>query len=222
MLSGRVIILVNGSPYALIVPAVLTDFLSSSDDQNLRASYSNFIKFLRIVACFITLLLPGLYMAITAFHQEILPTELLFSILATRANVPFPIFFEILLMEVSFELIREAGLRIPSPIGPTVGLIGSLLIGQAAVAANIVSPFLIIVIAITGISSFAIPDFILGFHLRLFRFLFILLGFLAGFLGISLGLFVYISYLCDTHSFGIPYLQNRNIYQSNGKEDFFA
>ena len=120
LLNGRVVVIVNGTPYGIIMPAVLIDFLSSPEDTNLKVSFANFLRGLRILASFITLLLPGLYVAITSFHQEILPTGLLYSILASRENVPFPIILEILLMEFSFELIREAGLRVPSPIGPTI------------------------------------------------------------------------------------------------------
>jgi len=134
-----------------------------------------------------------------------LPTELLFSILVARENVPFPIIFELLIMEFSFELIREAGLRVPSPIGSTIGIVGALILGDAAVNAGIVSPTLIIIVAITGISSFAIPDFSFGFHLRIFRFIFIGLGFVSGFLGIGTGLFIYITLICSLKSFGIPY-----------------
>lgn len=205
LLQGRVIVLVNGSPYAIILPATLIDFITSPEDSNLRTNFANFLRILRIVGTIITLLLPGLYIAVTSFHQEILPTELLFSILASRENVPFPVVFEILIMEFSFELIREAGLRVPSPVGPTIGIVGALVLGQAAVSADIVSPILIIIVAITGISSFTIPDFIFGFHLRYFRFIFILLGYMAGFLGIGFGLFVYISILCSMKSFGIPF-----------------
>lgn len=125
LLKGRVVVLVNGSPYGIIVPAILVDFLTSPEDTNLKVSFANFLRGLRFLAAFITLLLPGLYVAITSFHQEILPTGLLFSILASRENVPFPIIVEILLMEISFELIREAGLRVPSPIGPTIRYCGS-------------------------------------------------------------------------------------------------
>ena len=205
LLQGRVIILVNGSPYAIILPATLIDFITSPEDSNLRTNFANFLRILRIVGTIITLLLPGLYIAVTSFHQEILPTELLFSILASRENVPFPVVFEILVMEISFELIREAGLRVPSPVGPTIGIVGALVLGQAAVSADIVSPILIIIVAITGISSFTIPDFMFGFHLRYFRFLFILLGYMAGFLGIGFGLFIYISILCSMKSFGVPF-----------------
>ncbi len=206
LLNGRVVIIVNGTPYGVIVPAVLIDFLASPEDTNLKVNFANFLRGLRVLATFITLLLPGIYVAITSFHQEILPTGLLYSILASRENVPFPIIVEILIMEISFELIREAGLRVPSPIGPTIGIVGALVLGQAAVSAGIVSPILIIIVAITGIASFAIPDFSFGFHIRYFRFVFVLLGFMAGFLGISLGLFIYISVLCSLRSFGVSYM----------------
>lgn len=160
---------------------------------------------MRFISALITLLLPGLYIAVTSYHQEILPTELLYSILASRQNVPFPLILELLTLEISFEIIREAGLRVPSPLGSTIGIIGAIILGQAAVSAGIVSPILIIIVAITGIASYAIPDFSFGFHLRLFRFIFIILGFATGFLGIGLGLFCYISLLCSIKSFGLEY-----------------
>ena len=120
ILAGRVAIIVNGTPYGIIVPVAAIDFLTSSEDTNLKVNFANFLRILRILSAFITLLLPGMYIAITSYHQEILPTGLLFSILSARENVPFPIIFELLLMEFSFELVREAGLRVPSPIGPTI------------------------------------------------------------------------------------------------------
>lgn len=205
LLDGRVIVLINGNPYALIMPATFIDFMSSPEDTNLKPQFANFLKFIRAISLFITLLLPGIWIAVTNFHQELIPTELLFSIIASRQNVPFPMIVEILLMELSFELIREAGLRIPSPIGPTIGIVGALVLGQAAVSANIVSPILIIIIAITGIASFAIPDFSFGFHLRISRFLFIAAAYMAGFLGVSLLLLIYITKLCSIKSFGVPY-----------------
>lgn len=122
---------------------------------------------------FSNIVLPGLYIAITSFHQELIPTELLFTIVASRESVPFPIIVELLLMEFSFELIREGGLRIPSAIGPTIGIVGALILGQAAVDASIVSPILTIIVSITGLASFAIPDFSLSFHCRISRFIYI-------------------------------------------------
>lgn len=205
LMQGRVIILINGNPYAIIAPSVLIDFLASPEDTNLKVVFANFLKSLRFLAYFITLLAPGIFIAITSFHQEILPTELLLSILSSRESVPFPIIFELLLMEISFELIRESGLRVPAPIGATLGIVGALILGEAAVTAHIVSPILIIVVAITGLSSFAIPDFTFSFHLRIYRFLFIFLGYTAGFLGIGLGLFIYINILCSMKSFGVNF-----------------
>lgn len=123
ILEGRVAILVNGTPYALIVPAVFIDFLTSVEDRNLKPLFANLLKVVRLLALVITLLLPGLYVATTTFHQELIPTELLFAIVASRANVPFPIIFEILIMEVSLELIRESGIRVPAPLGQTIGIV---------------------------------------------------------------------------------------------------
>lgn len=205
LLEGRVVVLLNGSPFALILPAIMIDFLTSPEDRNLKTLFSNFLRAIRILAAFFALLLPGIYVSVTSFHVEILPTELLYSILAARESVPFPIIFEILIMEISFEIIREASLRVPSPIGTTIGIVGGLVVGQAAVSAGIVSPILIIIVAITALSSFAIPDYTFSFHLRVFRFLFIFLGYTAGFLGIGTGLFVYISIICDMESFGVSY-----------------
>ncbi len=215
--AGRVVILINGNPYCIILPATIVDFISSPEDTNLKPAFANFLKFLRLLAMAITLLLPSFYIAIVNFHQELLPTELLFSLWASRENVPFPIIFELIVMEISFELIREAGLRVPSPIGPTIGIVGALVLGQAAVSASIVSPFLIIIVAITGIASFAIPDFSFGFHLRITRFLFTISAYIAGFLGIAITLYVNLCILCSIKSFGVPYLNPDDIITSNKK-----
>ena len=221
LMQGRVIILMNGTPYATIAPAVLIDFLSSPEDSNLKVIFANFLKLIRLFAYFITLLAPAFFIAITGFHQELIPTELLLSIFASRENVPFPIIFELLLMEISFELIRESSLRVPGPVGSTLGIVGALILGDAAVSAHIVSPILIIVVAITGLSSFAIPDFSFSFHLRVYRFLFIFLGYISGFLGIVLGLFLYISMLCSIKSFGVNFTAPFSPYLGIGSNSYF-
>ena len=208
LFEGRIAIIINGSPYVLIAPATFADFLVSPEDLDLKHQFSNFVRILRVVAYAISLLLPGIYMAITNFHQELIPTELLYAIVASRENVMFPILFELLLMEFSFELIREASVRVPSPVGSTIGIIGALVLGQAAVDASIVSPILIIIVALTGICSFSIPDFNMSFHSRLTRFAFTLLGASSGFLGIAVGLTIYMLVLTNTKSFGISYFQN--------------
>ena len=206
LLEGRVVIVVNGSPYVLVAPGVFVDFIRSPEDLILKYQFSNLEKIIRLLAIFLSLLLPGIYIAVTNYHQELIPTELLFTIAAARESVPFPTFVEILLMEVSFELIREAGLRVPTPLGSTIGIVGALILGEAAVSASLVSPVLIIIIAITGICSFSIPDFSLNFTFRIYRFVYIILGYMAGFLGISFGVFIQLAIMCKLKSFGSPYI----------------
>lgn len=206
LLQGRVCVICNGNPYVMIMPVTIFDFMSTPEDTSINHIFANLLKVIRGISFFITLLLPGLYIAITTYHGELIPSELLFSIVASRSTVPFVVIVEIGLMELSFEIIREAGVRVPSPLGPTVGIVGALILGQAAVEADIVSPILIIVIAITGITSFSIPDYSLSFHLRIERFIYILLGAFAGFLGIGIGLYLYLVTLCSLKSFGVSYL----------------
>ena len=202
---GRIAILVNGSPFAIIVPSVLLDFLSSAEDFNLNYIYANFLKVVRLIALISALLVPGLYVAITMYHYELVPSELLFAIIAARKAIPFPIIFEILIMEICFELIQEASIRAPASFSTTVGIIGALILGDAAVSANIVSPILIIIVAYSGICAFAIPDNGLRFSMRLFRFMYLILGYIAGFLGIGLGFFVQFLLLSSQSSFGVPF-----------------
>ena len=206
LLDGKVVVIVNGSPIAIIMPCTFFDLLSSAEDRNINSKFSNFLKLLRLISSLISVLLPGLYIAITNFHEELIPTPLLFSIISSRQSVPISIAFEIILMQIAFELIHEAGIRVPGPIGSTMGIVGALVLGDAAVSANLVSPISIIIVAITALASFAIPNFSLQFHFRLLRFVFIILGTFLGFIGISVGLFGYIGMLCNCSSFGVPYL----------------
>lgn len=204
--EGRVALIINGSPKALIFPTNAFELMHSASDAYLRFPYANMTRILRLLAMFITLLLPAFYLAITLYHQEMIPTYLAYSISAARENVPFPSVIELLIMNFSFELIREAGIRMPSPIGSTLGIVGGLILGQAAVSAKIVSPLMIIIIAITGIGSFATSDYSLGWSYRLIRFIFIILAGLSGFYGIALGIFLYAVLLGAQKSFGVPFL----------------
>lgn len=206
ILNGKIVLLINGVPYGIIIPTLFTDYLSAAEDNNLNYFASNFLKLIRIFSLFFALYLPGIYIAVTSFHQELIPTDLLFAIISARKSIPFPVIFEILIMEFSFELLGEASVRVSSSFSTTVGIIGALILGDAAVSANIVSPILIIIVAFTGISSFAIPDYSFKYSIRILRFGFILLGYFAGFLGIALGSFILISYLGSLSSFGIPYI----------------
>lgn len=204
--NGRVAIIVSGSPNVLVVPTTAYELMHSAEDVYIRYPYANLLRLIRLIALFMALLLPGIYLAITNYHQEMIPTDLLLAIEASREKVPFPSIIELLLMELSFELIREAGVRVPGPIGPTLGIIGALILGQAAVAANIVSPILIIVVSVTGIGSFAIPNYSLGYSIRIMRFAFIALSALAGFLGITAGLFILGLWSTSLKSFGVPFM----------------
>lgn len=206
LIEGRVAIMVEGSPNVLIVPAVFSDFTHSPEDTYIRHPYALLLRFFRVPAVFLSIFLPGLYIAITTFHQEMIPTDLLFSIAGTREKVPFPMLVELLIMETAFEIIREASIRTPAPVGPTLGIVGTLILGQAIVSANIVSPILVIIVALTGISTFAIANFSLNYSFRIARFFYILLGGSFGFFGISLGLFIHLCLLSSTTSFGVPYL----------------
>ncbi len=206
LLEGKVAIIVDNTPFVMLVPGLLFDFLHSSEDHYVRFSNGIWLRVIRLFAVFLTILLPAFYVAIATFHQEMIPTDLLLSIAAAREMVPFPTIVEILLMELSFELVREAGVRVPGIIGPTLGIVGTLILGQAAVAASIVSPILIIIVAVTGLSSYAIPNYAAAFGFRFMRFIFIFLAAVLGFFGISSGLFMMLCLLLNMKSFGVPYL----------------
>ncbi len=204
--EGRVALILNGSPRALIFPTNAMELMHAASDAYMRYPYANMTRIIRLLAMFITLLLPGLYLAITLFHHEMIPTFLAYAISAARENVPFPSIVELLIMDLSFELIREAGIRMPNAIGSTLGIVGGLILGQAAVSAKIVSPLMIIIIAITGIGSFATPNYSLGWSYRILRLIFIVLGSSFGLYGIGLGIFLYALLLGAQVNFGVPFL----------------
>lgn len=216
--EGYVSIVMANSPYSLVVPATFTIFLHAAEDYYLRWPFGNFLRLIRSASIFIALLLPAIYIGMINYHQEMVPTDLLLSIASARESVPFPALVEILFMEFSFELIREAGIRIPSVIGPTIGIVGALILGQAAVAASIVSPILIIIIAITAISSFVVPNYNASFAVRLLRFAFIALAGFLGFFGIAFGIFIFALHLASMTSFGVPFLTPIAPYKPKNKD----
>lgn len=204
--EGRVVIGVDNTPQVLMVPAIMTVFMQSSEDYYERWLSACMIRIVRYLALPITVLLPALYVAITTFHPNMLPTELALYVAASRANVPFPAWFEATLLEIIMELIREAGLRIVGPIGSTIGIVGGLVIGQASVEAGVISPLVVIIVALTTISSFAIPSYNFSTSLRMLRFLFIILAAVLGLFGVSLGICILLTHLCALRSMGIPYM----------------
>lgn len=206
LIEGRVALMLNGSSHALIMPATIFDLASSVEDDYLRYPYSLLIRVVRFMAIFISTLAPAIFIAVTQYHQDLILNDLFLSIQSSRAAVPFSIVFELLIMELSFELIREAGIRVPGHIGSTLGIVGGLILGTAAVDANIVSPLMIIVVAITGISSFAIPSYSLSFALRFSRFIYVLGAAICGFPGLLALLFANTVMYMGTKSFGVPYM----------------
>jgi len=205
LMDGQIALILEGSPQAIIVPITFFHLFHTSDDSTLRWQYGNFQRYVRLIACFFAIFLPGLYLALTLYHSEMIPAELMSSLHQARENVPFPAVIEVLLMELSFEIIREAGVRVPGLVGQTLGIIGAIVLGQAAVEAGLVSPVLIIIVAITGLGNFAIPDYRLSYAIRISRFIFIVLGTIAGFYGISAGMYVMFGFACSLKSFGVPY-----------------
>ena len=204
LLDGRVVILVDGSPFVLILPTTIFELNESAEDNYLRFPYVNMIRIIRTIAFLLSILLPGLYVAVVSFHAELLPTGILMSIISSRDPVPFPSIVEIIIMEISLEIIREASIRVPEASGSTLSIVGALILGQAAVSAGIVSPILIIIVSITAIGSFATPNYYLGLSARILKFVYIFLGAAAGFLGIITGLFINTLLWTDTKSMGMP------------------
>ncbi|MGM0843822.1 MAG: spore germination protein [Bacillota bacterium] len=204
--EGHVVLLMDSSPSSLIAPVTFWSFFHTSEDYYSRWVYGNFTRLLRIVAIFITILTPAIYIAVTNYHIEMLPTDLVLAIAATREEVPFPAIFEVIMLLLAFELIREGGVRVPNPIGPTIGIVGALILGQAAVEANIISPILVIVIAVTGLASFAVPNLSFNYMIRLATYIFLLFGSLWGFLGLGICITLCIGYLSTVTSFDVPFL----------------
>jgi spore germination protein len=206
ILEGRLAVIVDNSPIALIVPATFNTLCQSPEDYYQRTWIMSFTRILRFAAVILSACLPGFYLAAAIYHPQMLPPMLMLKMAAARQNVPFPAVVEILMMEIAFELLREAGIRMPKAIGGTFGIVGGLIVGQAAVEAGIVSPIVVVVVALTAISSFAIPGQSLVTGLRLVKFLFIILSASLGLLGFWAAALLTLVHLASLNSFGIPYL----------------
>ena len=205
LLEGRVVILVDGTPFILTVPTMFIESLQSSEDYYERFLFSSAVRLLRFIAMTILLVFPGLYISLVSFSHELLPTTLLLNIASQRATVPYPVFTEVLAMEVAFEILREAGIRMPRPIGQAVSIVGALVVGEAAVQAGIVAAATVIVVALTGIASFVF-DYSISITFRLLRFILIVLSGSLGLVGLISGVAVIGIHLCTLRSFGVPYL----------------
>lgn len=206
LLEGKVAIIVNGSPFVLIVPMTFWSVIQAAEDYYEHFIYTTAIRWMRFLLLSASLLLPSLYVASTTFHPQLIPTELLLSIAAAREGVPFPAVVEAILMELMFEALREAGIRLPRPVGSAVSMVGALVIGESAVRAGIVSAPVVIVVAFTGIASFSLPRYNLGLAFRVLRFPLLILAGSLGFYGIGIGLIALLIHLVNLRSFGVPYL----------------
>jgi len=204
--EGRVGLIIDNTPFALLVPSTVVTLLQSPEDYYERFFIASAVRLLRFISMVIALTFPAMYIAITSFHPGMLPTDLALYVAGSRMNVPFPAFLEAFIMEGAIELLREAGIRLPGPIGSTIGIVGGLVLGQAAVEAGIVSPLMVIIVALTAMATYSSPSNSLAISFRLLRFgLMVLAGFF-GLYGVIIGIFILLSHMCSLKSFGVPYL----------------
>lgn len=206
LMAGKVAIVVDNSPYVLLVPTVMNDLFKTMEDVYGKSLNVTFTRILKFMAFWIALLTPAIYISLITYNQEMVPTDLLVSFATQRDGVPFPAFFEAFLMMISFEILREADLRVPSFSGSALSIVGALILGEAAVSAGIVSPIMIIVIALTAISSLPFNEAEMINALRWYRILFMLGGSILGVIGVLVVLIGFITKLASTRSFGTPYL----------------
>ena len=200
------VILCDNSPEALILPGNFNSFMESSEDWYHRFEIASFLRILRYLALVMSTLLPGLYLAVIRFHTQILPGPLILSFAEAREGVPFSSVAELIFLELAFELIREAGVRVPGSLGNAIGIVGGLVIGQAAVEANLVSPIVVMIVALTALGSMAVPNEEFAAAFRLVKYIFLILGGYLGIYGIVLGIYLVTGHLAGLVSFGIPYL----------------
>ncbi|EHS55077.1 spore germination protein [Paenibacillus kribbensis] len=219
LLEGRFAILVDGTPFALIGPTTMWMMMQASEDYYERFFISNMIRWIRFLFLILALFLPALYVAITTYHHDMLPTTLVLSIAAARESIPFPALVEALMMEISFEALREAGIRLPKTVGQAVSILGALVIGQAAVQAGIVSAPIVIVVSLTGIASFTIPRFNFAITIRLLRFPIMLMAGVFGLFGIIIATTLIATHLTKLTSFGVPYMSGYSPYNHNDQKD---
>ena len=219
ILEGRVAIFVDNSPFVLVAPTYFWQFLQASDDYYSRYYTATFYRIIRYIAFVISLTLPSFYVMLASFHQEMIPTSLALTIASGREIVPYPVLLEALIMETAFELMREAGLRMPKPVGQAVSIVGSLIIGQAAVQAGLVSPFMVIVVALTGIASFAIPNYAASFSVRLIRFPLLIASGTMGLLGFAACFSILAIHAISIRSFGEPYLAPATPFKPSDQKD---
>lgn len=238
LLQGRIALIVENSPFILVIPAFMEDFINNMDDYYQKNQDVTITRIVRYIALFITIFTPAIYISLITFNQEAIPTELLLSFVAQRKGVPFPAFFEAMLMILSFEILREGDYRVPNVAGSTLSIVGALILGDAAVSAGIVSPIMIIVIAITTISGLMFSDINMSNSLRIWRLIFLVFASLAGLIGVGIATLLLITKISSISSFEKPYsypiapinfksirntiLRRQNISEDNTRENILT
>ena len=206
IIEGRIGIIIDGLPMSLIIPGTFIQFIQATEDYSQNYIISSILRFMRVILIFTTLLLPGFYISVISFHHEMIPIELALSISSSDKYVPFPPFIEVLLLLIAFEVLMEAGLRLPKSIGQAVSIVGAIVVGQAAVDAKLVSPAVVIAISVTAIANYTVPNQDLSNAIRLWRFIIAILSSILGLMGLSLGSLILLYHLCSIECFGVPYL----------------
>ncbi len=204
LMEGRAAVFVDGTPFVLTVPLLFVENFITAEDYYLRPYFASYVRFLRFICYFISVMTPAIYVALTTFHQELIPTQLLFTMAAGLNGVPFPALLEAGLMVVAFDILREAGIRLPIAIGSAVSIVGALVIGQASVSAGLVGPFMVIIIATTAITNFVVSG--LNESITILRYVFLIMGGLLGGFGIMMTLLAVLLHMITLRSFGTPFL----------------
>ena len=220
VLNGRIALFVDNTPVALLLPTNYGSFFRTADDYYNRFQIVTFARIIRFAAAMIAMTFPALYLALVTYHPEILPTSLIMTLASARVNVPFPAWVEVVLLELAFELLREAGIRIPGQLGSTIGIVGGIIIGQTAVSAGVVSPMIVIVVAVTALASFAIPNDELSSAYRILKYFAIVLAAVYGFFGIIMSWLFVLGHLSRLKSFNFPYLMPTAAADIHGGKDF--
>lgn len=205
LLDGKIAILMEGSPTVLVAPVTFFTFYQSPDDYNTRSLVGSFFRLIRVMSFIIAILVPAFYISLISYNFEVIPIDMIFSVKAGLTNVPFPPVIEAIFMQITLELLKEAGIRLPRPIAPTIGIVGGLVIGNAVVQANLVSNIMIVVVAVTAIASFVVPSNEMSTTLRILGFPFMMAAATFGFIGIVFALMLLLMHLCKLESFGTPY-----------------
>lgn len=221
LMEGRVVILIGSMPVALIVPVNFFQFFQTPDDYNINFYYGSFLRLLRFVGSSIAILLPALYIALLTYHYQAVPLSLLVPLAESRSRIPFPPIIEALIMELAFELLREASIRLPTSLGPTIGIVGGLVIGQTAVQAGIVSNVMVVIVGITAIATFVVPQYDMGLFFRIGRFISMISAAIFGAVGIMIFMLFILAHLVTLESYGQPYFQPIAPFKLKDMKDVF-